>query len=166
MSFKDIINKIENVVKVDIVNTEDYEKYPIIWVEPTTIIDVITTLKEELGFNWLSFISGVDKKNHIELVYLLYSTENKNRVCLKVKTKRERGTIPSIYEVFKGAAWHENEIYDLFGVSFINHPYPRRIFTTPDIKGYPLLKDFQHPKMISHKNTKKPIIKREKTDEN
>lgn len=158
MTTQNLIEKIEDTVKKGIVETVDYDKYPIIWVEPKMLTRVVKTLKEELSFDWLSFVTAVDKRKHLELVYMFYSTENHNRICVKIRTDKKGGTVPSIYETFEGAAWHENEVYDLFGVKFENHPYPRRIFTTPDIKGYPLLKDFQHPKMVSSKASRKPEI--------
>lgn len=38
--------------------------------------------------------------------------------------------------------WLEREIFDMFGIFFINHIQLRRILTDYGFKGYPLLKDF------------------------
>jgi len=156
MIYKDLKDKISEKVKRGIIEFEDYEKYPVIWIETESIPRIVKFLRDELGFDWLSFITAIDRRKHLELIYLLYSTKTNERICLKTKVYRKGASVPSIYETFEGAAWHENEVYDLFGITFENHPYPKRIFTPAEIDGHPLLKDFRHPYMVSSKLAKKP----------
>ena len=162
MALKEIIEKkeIEGVVEI-----EETPHLLILWFEPDKIMDVIGILRDdsELSFDWLSFLTAIDMKSHLDVIYLLYSTKHKHRICLKTSVKRRHGSIKSIHELFAGAAWHENEVYDMFGLKFEGHPYPRRILTAPGMEGYPLLKDFHSPDFIvSGGVSRKPEKFREK----
>jgi NADH:ubiquinone oxidoreductase subunit C len=60
----------------------------------------------------------------------------------------ERPEIRTISDIFKGAQWHEREVFDLFGIRFTDHPDMRRIFLMDDFPGYPLRKDFEDPERV------------------
>ena len=51
-------------------------------------------------------------------------------------------SIDSITSLFPCANWYEREVWDLFGISFKNHPDLRRLLTDYGFSGYPLRKDF------------------------
>ena len=110
------------------------------------IIDVIKFLKldNKFKFNQLIDIAAIDYPNEekrFELVYLLLSIENNLRVKLSVKFETNE-KIPSIVKIFPSANWMEREIFDMYGIKFINHPDLRRILTDYNFKGHPLRKDF------------------------
>jgi NADH-quinone oxidoreductase subunit C len=54
----------------------------------------------------------------------------------------EQTPIPSIAHIYPGANWFERETYDLYGVTFSDHPDLRRILTDYGFSGHPLRKDF------------------------
>lgn len=106
---------------------------------------LIKTLKEspETRFDFLACQSGVDFVDKLMVVYHLASTEYRHEVVIKTATTdREKPEIDSIVDLFKGAELHEDEIFDLFGISFKGHPNLRRIFMPEDWKGFPLRKDY------------------------
>jgi NADH-quinone oxidoreductase subunit C len=145
------------------------------WIEVTAagLVDVCHFLKHDPDwqFNLLNCITVVDyfepdpKKAakagwepHLEVVYHLSSTEQKNadgscfNVVLKVMTPRWKDDqegqlpeVPSVASVWRTADWHERETYDLSGVMFTDHPDLRRILCPEDWEGHPLRKDYEMP---------------------
>ena len=110
------------------------------------IIEVIKFLKldNKFKFSQLIDIAAIDYPNEekrFELVYLLLSIENNLRVKISVKFEVNE-KIPSIVKIFPSANWMEREIFDMYGIKFINHPDLRRILTDYNFKGHPLRKDF------------------------
>ena len=110
------------------------------------IIDVIKFLKldNRLKFKQLIDIAAIDYPNEekrFELVYLLLSIENNIRIKISIKFETNE-KIPSIVKIFPSANWMEREIFDMYGIKFVNHPDLRRILTDYNFKGHPLRKDF------------------------
>jgi NADH-quinone oxidoreductase subunit C len=113
-------------------------------IEPGRIVEVCRHLKQD-GFVRLSGITAVDwhpMEPRFEVVYHLHSPERNERVRLKSRLGGEEPEMDSVYAVWRAADWYEREIFDLFGVSFRNHPDLRRILMPEDWKGHPLRKDF------------------------
>ena len=75
------------------------------------------------------------------MVYQFLSIPQNLRIKLKLMIK-ENETVTSISKVYPAANWYEREIWDLFGISFEEHPDLRRILTDYDFEGFPLRKDF------------------------
>ena len=110
------------------------------------ITEVIKFLKldNRFKFKQLIDIAAIDYPNEekrFELVYLLLSIENNARVKISIKLETNE-KIPSIVKIFPSANWMEREIFDMYGIKFINHPDLRRILTDYNFKGHPLRKDF------------------------
>ena len=110
------------------------------------IIEVIKFLKldKRCKFKQLIDIAAIDYPNEekrFELVYLLLSIENNFRIKISIKFEINE-KIPSIVKIFPSANWMEREIFDMYGIKFVNHPDLRRILTDYNFKGHPLRKDF------------------------
>ncbi|GAB7387903.1 hypothetical protein BSNK01_17400 [Bacillaceae bacterium] len=118
---------------------------------PTLVIknerwhDVARLLKEheDLAFDYLSNLLGVDYPDRMEVVYYFYSYRHRQPVCVKVKTNREAPAVPSVTDLWQGADWNEREAYDLLGIRFPGHPNLRRILLPDDWVGHPLRKDYE-----------------------
>ena len=96
-------------------------------------------------FNFLSDITCVDlypSEPRFEICYHLLSHTRKERVRLKVKLAGDDPSVESITSVWSGANFFEREIFDLFGIRFLNHPNLRRILMPDDWEGHPLRKDY------------------------
>lgn len=112
-----------------------------------SIVEVCTFLRDDpdARFNYLSDLTCVHyplrAEAPLEVVYNLFSIDRNERVRLKVGIG-ESATVDSVTGVWPSANWMEREVYDLFGVSFNNHPDLRRILLPPDWEGHPLRKDY------------------------
>ncbi|MCY7409596.1 MAG: NADH-quinone oxidoreductase subunit C [Chitinophagales bacterium] len=94
-------------------------------------------------FDYLFCLSGVDWKDFFYVVYHLTSRNHKHTVVLKSKiTDRINPEIETVSDLWKTAEFHEREVFDLFGIKFINHPDLRRLFLD-DSWGFPLRKDYK-----------------------
>lgn len=121
---------------------------PHVFLKPEGIVPVLEALKshKDFSFNYLNDLTAVDwlgkKKIRFEVLYLIRSPKNKH-FQLQLRVPIDEGdSVPSIVSVFKGANWPEREIYDLFGIPFINHPNLERIVLPDNFVGYPLRKDY------------------------
>ena len=119
-----------------------------VYVTREQIFDVCRYLRDDpkLQFNLLSDLTGVDRgideAPRFEVVYHLMSLPNRMRLRLKVRVDEEDCHVPSVWEVWKTANWHERETFDLMGIRFDGHPDLRKILTPDDLEGHPLRKDF------------------------
>ena len=110
------------------------------------LINVIIFLKshDRLKFRQLIDIAGVDfpeEEKRFKLNYLLLSHEKNMRI--KISINFEIGKkIPTITKIYPSANWMEREVFDMYGIEFIDHPDLRRILTDYNFEGYPLRKDF------------------------
>ncbi|CAM2796219.1 NADH-quinone oxidoreductase subunit C [Helicobacter burdigaliensis] len=115
----------------------------IVWVDKDKIVEVLQKLKS-LGYDVLSEMSAIDyldKKGGFEIFYQLLNMQDKKR--LRIKTFLKKGQeIQSVSHLFKSANWSEREMYDMFGIMPLNHPYPKRILMPDDWVGHPLLKSY------------------------
>lgn len=110
----------------------------VVYVAKENILAYLREKKEE-GFDTLLMISGVDYKDHLEVLYHLLSSTQNSRLIVKTKTNEE---VDSVTSLWRGADWHERETWDLVGIKFRNHPDLRRILLAEGWVGHPLRKDY------------------------
>jgi len=115
-------------------------------IHPEGVLPVISFLKEHHNGQFLSIadICGVDvpsRPYRFEVVYNLLSLRYNQRIRVRTYTD-EQTPIESICSIFPGANWYEREVWDMFGVYFMNHPDLRRILTDYGFQGHPFRKDF------------------------
>ncbi|MBX7490150.1 NADH-quinone oxidoreductase subunit C [Helicobacter turcicus] len=115
----------------------------VIWVEKDEIFRVLEILKS-MSYDVLSELSAMDyleSKGGFEIFYQMLSLQKAKR--LRVKTFLKKGErIESVSTLFSSANWSEREMYDMFGILPLNHPYPKRILMPDDWVGHPLLKSY------------------------
>lgn len=106
--------------------------------------DVAAALKDKLGFDVLTAVVGMDWPEHFGVIYYLTATSRDWEVIsVKVLAEsKEEPFIHSVASLWKVANFQEREVYDMFGIKFINHPDMRRFFLRNDWVGHPLRKDY------------------------
>ena len=115
-------------------------------VDVENITSVILFLKtnDKCKFRQLIDITAADypgKEKRFKIVYLLLSHENNLRIVINIYID-EKIAVPSITKIFPSANWMEREIFDMYGISYKEHPDLRRILTDYGFEGHPLRKDF------------------------
>ena len=110
------------------------------------LLEVARTLHDELGYDYLSSVTGVDYlgiEDQMEVVYHAYRTTGGGALVFKSQTPRENAEIPSLIDVWQGADFQEREIYDLYGIRFAGHPNLKRILLWEGFDGHPMRKDWK-----------------------
>jgi NADH-quinone oxidoreductase B subunit len=112
--------------------------------------ELVLFLKEnkDLGFDLLLQVTAVDWQDRFDILVHLLSTRFGHKLFLRCPVTKDRAEIHTISDIFRGAEWHEREVFDLFGIRFTDHPDMRRIFLQDDFPGYPLRKDFEDPERV------------------
>ena len=137
------------------------------------LLDCIIFLKtnNETKFQQLVDITAVDypnNKDRFKMVYLFLSHETNSRLILDFWIN-ENEIINSITEIYPSANWMEREVFDMYGISFKNHPDLRRILTDYNFKGFPLRKDFPltgHNEVRYSEEEKKVVYEPVKLEQN
>jgi len=117
-----------------------------IYISPSGVIPTFSFLKYHTAaeFTCVADITAVDyptRDQRFEVVYNLLSVRHNARIRVKTYAD-EASPVPSICSLYDGANWYEREVYDMFGVFFVDHPDLRRIMTDYGFDGHPLRKDF------------------------
>jgi NADH-quinone oxidoreductase subunit C len=129
--------------------------------------------KEDLGCDYLSFISGIDwmpaptvsdegsgdtstpvqpremtfgvagSAGRMQVFAHVESThQRQGAITLKVDVDDTDPRAESWVPVYPGAAWHEREAWEMFGIVFDGHPTLRHLYLPSEFEGHPLRKDF------------------------
>ncbi|NNM05496.1 MAG: NADH-quinone oxidoreductase subunit C, partial [Gemmatimonadetes bacterium] len=119
----------------------------IVFVQPDRNYEVLQWLRDDTDqqYDLLRDVTAVDYGGGqpLQVVYQLFSFFHKQALRVKCELSLDALEIESVVSLWKAADWLEREVYDLFGITFTNHPDLRRILMPPDYaEGYPLRKDF------------------------
>jgi NADH:ubiquinone oxidoreductase subunit D/NADH:ubiquinone oxidoreductase subunit C len=129
--------------------TDERKNYEGYIVEPENLVAFATLIRDEMGYDFLSSVTGVDYLNvkkiddHIEVVYHVYKSTGGSALVFKVQVPRDNAVVPSLYDIYPGADFQEREAWDLLGVRFEGHPDLRRILMWEGFDGHPLRKDWR-----------------------
>ena len=172
-NLEDLEKKINSELTTKINKTEIKHNQVYIEIDKDDFIDVCLFLKtnNESKFRQLIDITVIDypeRNKRFDVVYLFLSHEFNHRVILKYDIS-ENEVIPSLTSIFPSANWMEREVFDMYGVTFKDHPDLRRILTDYGFKGHPLRKDFPltgHSEVRYSEDEKKVISEPVKLEQN
>jgi NADH-quinone oxidoreductase subunit C len=115
-------------------------------IEPSAWKSIALQLRSSApDMDYLFCLTCVDWKTHLTMVYHLSSTSHRQTIVMKAKLDRNNPEIETVSDIWRTAEFHEREVFELFGVRFLNHPDLRKLILTDDFEGYPLRKDFEDP---------------------
>lgn len=127
---------------------EDGSDFLTINIEATDWLAFAQQLRNDasLQFNFLFCLTCIDWKTHLTMVYHLRSTIHRHEIVVKAKLDRTNPEIETVSHIWRTAEFHEREVYEMFGVKFLNHPDLRLLILPDGWEGKkPLLKDFEDP---------------------
>lgn len=138
----DIKNKILAIAPESVVENEELLTISVSAKDFRAVVEWIKS-KEGGSFDYLQDLIGVDNGESLGVIYRLFSTQTNTALVLKTATiDRENPEIMTVSDLWESANLYEREVYDFFGIKFINHPDMRRLFLRHDWVGYPLRKDY------------------------
>lgn len=142
MTNEELRKKISEIVPQAVI---EEQQYLTVSVEPKYFMTLMPKLKSDsdLALDYMFNVSGVDYGDALGVSYFLTSTKYGHTILVKQKTSdRTKPELETVCHIWKTAEFHEREIFDLYGITFKNHPDMRRIFLEDDWNGYPLRKDY------------------------
>ncbi|MEM3884075.1 MAG: NADH-quinone oxidoreductase subunit C [Methanothrix sp.] len=109
-------------------------------IQKEALLTTLEDMKKE-GFDYLKGITAVDYKDHLEVVYILYNTEQKKQEILGVNLKGDE-SIHTVIMLYKSADWLERELSEMFGIKIIGRDAPRLLLEKWNGTEAPLRKSF------------------------
>jgi NADH-quinone oxidoreductase subunit C len=91
-------------------------------------------------FDWLSAVDELD--DGFRIVAHVWSTTRRRGVLVRTLIGRDAPAVASVVDLFPGAAWHERETHEMFGIDFPGHPGLAPLLLPPEFEGHPLRKEF------------------------
>jgi NADH-quinone oxidoreductase subunit C len=117
-------------------------------VAPADWVAAVTEARDA-AYTFFDFLTAVDQSDAeeapgLDLVCHLMNPSTPNALRrIMVRTRVPDGaSIASLTGVFRGAAWHERETHEMFGIGFDGHPDLRPLLLPDGFEGRPLRKDF------------------------
>ena len=149
MTSEEIVERVESSLPDAIQGSAIPQGDAVVFVAPDNLQKVATFLKDDpvLKFDYLSDICGVDYLNEereprFEAVYQLYSIDHQHSVRVRVGIEEENPSVPTVSELWKGALYPEQELFDMFGIHVEGHPKNERLIMPKEWSGHPLRKDY------------------------
>jgi len=100
--------------------------------------------EQALFFDYLFCLTCIDWLTHLTMVYHLTSTKFRHNMVVKIKLDRTNPELESVSEIWRTADFHEREVYEMFGVNFLNHSDLRLLILPDGWEGKnPMRKDFE-----------------------
>jgi len=108
-----------------------------------SIFKVCSYVHDELKFEHMSSVTGIDLMDNLEVTYHVNNYYNGIVLELRVSIPLDDLHVDSITPIWEGANWHERETYELFGIIFDNHPKLERLLTPETYSFFPFRKSYK-----------------------
>ncbi|MFF6811717.1 NADH-quinone oxidoreductase subunit C [Streptomyces sp. NPDC012403] len=121
------------------------ESYGVLTVDvpPASWITALEAARDRVGCTFFDWLSAVDEPGTgFRVTAHVAALAPVRRLLLRTTVPHEAPTLPSAVDVYAGAAWHERETHEMFGVDFTGHPGLDHLLLPDGFEGHPLRKDF------------------------
>ncbi|MFC8140297.1 NADH-quinone oxidoreductase subunit C [Streptomyces paradoxus] len=121
------------------------ESYEVLTVDvpPAAWITALETARDRLGCTYFDWLSAVDEPGTgFRVTAHVAALSPLRRLLLRTTVPQEAPALPSAVGVYAGAAWHERETHEMFGITFEGHPALDHLLLPENFEGHPLRKDF------------------------
>ncbi|CAL9456260.1 NAD(P)H-quinone oxidoreductase subunit J, chloroplastic [Streptomyces sp. enrichment culture] len=106
-------------------------------------IPALEAARDRLGCTFFDWLSAVDEPGTgFRVTAHVVALSPVRRLLLRTTVPHETPVLPSAVDVYAGAAWHERETHEMFGVDFTGHPGLDHLLLPDNFEGHPLRKDF------------------------
>jgi len=126
------------------------------YVEPEAWVETLTIARDELDLGFFSWLSAVDWANEVEVgdgpdeevteryevLCAVGDLTDGNLVIFSTNLDREAPAVDSLVQVYPGAAWHERESHEMFGIDFPGNPDLSNLYLPDGFVGHPLRKEY------------------------
>ncbi|GGT15503.1 dehydrogenase [Streptomyces atratus] len=105
----------------------------------------LETARDRLGCTYFDWLSAVDEPGtgFRVCVHVASLAEGKvRRLLIRTTVPHEAAVLPTAIGIYAGAAWHERETHEMFGIGFEGHPHLVPLLLPEGFEGHPLRKDF------------------------
>ncbi|GAA5215007.1 NADH-quinone oxidoreductase subunit C [Streptomyces thinghirensis] len=121
------------------------ESYDVLTVDVPSAswISALETARDRLGCTYFDWLSAVDEPGTgFRVAAHVVALGPVRRLLLRTTVPHETPVLPTAVAVYAGAAWHERETHEMFGVAFEDHPALDHLLLPEGFEGHPLRKDF------------------------
>jgi NADH-quinone oxidoreductase subunit C len=127
------------------------EQAPCVSAYGTVTVDVpredwvraVTAVRDGLGLTFFDLLTAIDEQAAgFDVVLRIWSVSERFGLLLRTRCPRQDPSVASLSSVFAGAAWHEREVAEMFGITFVGHPGLSPLLLPDGFQGHPMRKDF------------------------
>ena len=152
--FKVVADALKKNLEGGVLMIQEEGLYPFILIKPEKVAQAAEYVKEMQNYDFLMYITAKDypgseegeekTEPYIEVIWHFFSYMRSTEFVMKAQVARSGASIPSVVYLYEAADWLENEVYEMFGVTFEGHPNPRRMLLPEWFTGHPMLKDYEN----------------------
>jgi NADH-quinone oxidoreductase subunit C len=111
-------------------------------VPPQAWAAALACARDELGCDFFDWLTGVDELDAgVAVLAHVYSLERRHHLMLRTLLADKQG-LATATGIYRGAAWHERETHEMFGVLFEGHPGLEPLLLPDGFEQAPLRKNF------------------------
>lgn len=145
MEYSILLQELNKKFDKSILSIDETADIPTIVINSTSVKEIITFLKEQQNFIFLTDLCGIhypEQEKELGVIYHLHNLVDNKRIRLKTFVTKANPQVESIVSVFSGANWMERETFDFYGLDFVGHPNLIRILNVEYMDYHPMRKEY------------------------